>query len=322
MIEKNTVFILGAGSSKPYGFPTGPELKFKIVNNFLRIQMKMIDSINDLSISEKEDTKNSTIEFLTKYRNSGTDSIDLFLSRNPDYINIGKTAIIKIIKDCENQSNLIIDPKKRGDDWYTFIYNLMSEDFKTPDEYFISQNNVTFITFNYDRSLEYYLHMFLKNSFGKINELAINKEFNKIKIIHVYGKIADLEFHTLIPENVLRFKEKLHDLTYKKFLDNIRIINEERTTDGSNPLIPILQDAERIYFLGFDYARENLDTLGIGSDYPILLNGGEIIGTAYGKTDSEIGRIRNEFSNRNITSDQMNIVNMKSLDLLKEYIPI
>lgn len=30
MITENTIFILGAGASKPYGFPTGAELREQI----------------------------------------------------------------------------------------------------------------------------------------------------------------------------------------------------------------------------------------------------------------------------------------------------
>ena len=31
MIETPTLFVLGAGASKPYGYPTGPELRSEIV---------------------------------------------------------------------------------------------------------------------------------------------------------------------------------------------------------------------------------------------------------------------------------------------------
>ena len=35
MITHPTVFILGAGASKPYGFPTGKELRVQIITEFV-----------------------------------------------------------------------------------------------------------------------------------------------------------------------------------------------------------------------------------------------------------------------------------------------
>ena len=34
MLEKKTVFILGAGASKPYNFPTAIELSKDVISNF------------------------------------------------------------------------------------------------------------------------------------------------------------------------------------------------------------------------------------------------------------------------------------------------
>ena len=35
MIERSTLFILGAGSSNPYGYPTAKQLRTFIVNDFI-----------------------------------------------------------------------------------------------------------------------------------------------------------------------------------------------------------------------------------------------------------------------------------------------
>ncbi len=41
MINQNTVFVLGAGSAKPYLFPTGEELKRKICDYFQRNYLRL-----------------------------------------------------------------------------------------------------------------------------------------------------------------------------------------------------------------------------------------------------------------------------------------
>ena len=101
MINKKTVFILGAGSNVTYGFPTGVQLRYIILTEFLAQQQNMISfwtrSGWDQQI-EREQIMNSTRDFLKKFERSGNKSIDLFLSRSPSHIKMGKTAIIKTIK--------------------------------------------------------------------------------------------------------------------------------------------------------------------------------------------------------------------------------
>ena len=44
MIDKQTVFILGAGASAPYGYPTGKQLRQQIIDN-LDINRKKVDMV-------------------------------------------------------------------------------------------------------------------------------------------------------------------------------------------------------------------------------------------------------------------------------------
>jgi len=145
MIRKQTVFILGAGSSQPYGFPTGPDLRYQIITSFYNQQLKMIHSHHPNPGFKHELELEKTRDFLSNFEGSGS-SIDVFLSRNPSFSRIGKTAIIKAIKVCEYYSTFPNDPKERDDDWYSYIFDLMSQDFQSPDKYSISENNVSFIT--------------------------------------------------------------------------------------------------------------------------------------------------------------------------------
>jgi hypothetical protein len=48
--------------------------------------------------------------------------------------------------------------KNMDRDWYKELFNLMDEKLRGPDAYLdFKENKVDFITFNYDRSLEYFL---------------------------------------------------------------------------------------------------------------------------------------------------------------------
>ncbi|MCZ6701457.1 MAG: hypothetical protein O6940_00280, partial [Ignavibacteria bacterium] len=88
--------------------------------------------------------------FVTDFRRFEHDSIDLFLTIQREHSEIGKKAIYLFILDSEVKS------KKRGrkKDWYTTLFGLMISGITHPDsiEQF-NDNNITIITFNYDRSL-------------------------------------------------------------------------------------------------------------------------------------------------------------------------
>ncbi len=317
MINKPTVFILGAGSSQPYGFPTGPELRHQIITSFSDQQMGMIHSHPDPGFDQDLELEELR-DFLYKFENSGN-SIDKFLSRNPSFEKIGKTAIIKTIKVFEHNSQFPTNPKERGDDWYSHIFDLMSEDFQSPDEYFISENKVSFITFNYDRSLEYYLHRCLTNSFSEISDsdkTKINDEFNKIKFIHVYGKLGRLDFEPTDVTSKIPYTSDIQNKTYHEYLENIKIINAERNSTQNDQIKDLISSAERIYIMGFDYARENLDALGFEQivEFRSNLN---IYGTVYKKKKEEINRIKRIFSNIIHSRSGFNFQDKTSLDLLK-----
>ena len=72
-------------------------------------------------------------------------------------------------------------------DWYTQLFRLM---IGTSDNYFkLSDNNLSIITFNYDRSLEYYFYNIFMD-FTKSIELKELKFFTFMESFQIYlGKM-------------------------------------------------------------------------------------------------------------------------------------
>ncbi len=66
---------------------------------------------------------------------------------------LGKFLISYILMGYENEEKLF----EQKDNWYKYLFNIMAQNCKFDE---LIQNQVSFITFNYDRSLE----MFLSNS--------------------------------------------------------------------------------------------------------------------------------------------------------------
>jgi hypothetical protein len=85
-------------------------------------------------------------------------SVDAFLEHRLALQKIGKAVIAYRIGTCELPAR--IDPKKNC---MRIILDKMMENFSP---YIFKDNRVSFITFNYDRTLEFFLHSALMHRLG------------------------------------------------------------------------------------------------------------------------------------------------------------
>ena len=192
MISKKTVFVLSAGASWPYGFPTTQELRRKICQEFPVHLEKLISGEGESSVLRRAQVQEAK-ELSAAFSTSSTQSIDLFLARNHKFSEIGKMAIVLCILQAEDTSCFREDMKHEKQDWYSYLFARMTEQLIEPESFkLFGKNKVAFITFNYDRSLEHFLYESLSNSFGSAPKEKIIDELNKIPIFHVYGKVAKL----------------------------------------------------------------------------------------------------------------------------------
>jgi hypothetical protein len=334
MITQETLFILGAGASLPYGYPTGNMLRKDIYkssiasNDFIRILRD-----DDASVSSKdnikkwmEDSKNFTETFFR----SSTNSIDLFLNRNPQFEEKGKIAITYriLVSEARSRFNEEINEEFRNQNWYHYLFDRMANTLTAPDSYTqFGENKVTFITFNYDRSLECYLFNSLWSSFYKFAEDVNYSEsffdqIKKIPIHHVYGCIGKLPYEEGYLDKPYGFKFKFKDIMEMK--ENIKIIYEKRSTE-MDAVRDLIKKARKIIFLGFGYAKENMEILG----FPDILDQHQsIYATAFGLTDAEIQNIRNKIVRqpqfRMLVPNQLKELivfkNTDCLSLLRDYL--
>lgn len=317
MINQNTVFILGAGSSYPYGFPLGitlRELAYQkaapMFQNFLnRMGGDFLSEINDLAQ-----------KFSRHFKASGDQSIDWFLKKFPEYSIVGKFLILDIILQAENNSKFLeeMDTEKKAQDWYWYLYNEMSKYPKgeTNPGLFLN-NKVKFISFNYDRSLEHFLYTSYSNghNFEKYKTTALEL-FKKIPILHVYGKVAKLDWEREGEEPFIGYKGYQQSYnTLERLHKNIKLI-DEREAKKNMEFGNLIMQAERIFFLGFSYADENLAML----DIPSVLNPKQkIYGTAYKSYPNEISKIMAKLTVDKAFTE-LKIVDTDCLGLLREYL--
>lgn len=314
MISENTVLILGAGASKPYGFPTARELRKDIIFNAIPLLKKYADENGKGADFDSHPYVKSVKEFIEVFKNSSTSSIDLFLSRNKDYYGIGKDIITLLLANYELNSKFREEIEKTENDWYFYFYETITKDLIKSEEISrLIENKVSIITFNYDRSFEHFLHESLLNSFrGKAND--IQEFMRSFKIIHVYGILAPLPWES-IEGNVKYGSKNLMDY-YADYSKNLQIIYEERKSK-TEEIVELITNANKIFFLGFGYAEENLEAIGFNK--PILKKEQRIYGTALDLTEQEIVKHSYKLrgNNNHMIIEKFVLENCDSLMLLR-----
>lgn len=246
MINRETVLVLGAGASVAAGYPIGVELR----ENLLTLG----DPKNQTSSIEAGlfSVKNELFEFLQAFKMSQMMSIDAFLTRRPEFTNIGKRAIAAVLLRCENEERLFGGNHK--DRWYSYLLNtIASETWETLDF-----SKLRIITFNYDRSLEHFLFEALKNAYGRSTGDVVEK-LASLSIIHIYGTLGPT-----LPnmQGYVGYGQGMNATAISAAAEMIRVIPEGRTNDSVLSMArDQLKNAKRIAFLGFGFDLTNLQRL-------------------------------------------------------------
>jgi len=287
MIKQQTVFVLGAGASRPYGYPTAEGLRTGICNCFvgdiINYFQKRAKFKGDVEALEHEAT-----EFTYKFHHSSTKSIDLFLARHTSLMEMGKMAIVFRILAAEKESRFREKMKNCEHDWYSLLFDKMTEGlFKSDDYQHFSENRVSFVTFNYDRSLEHILYESLLYSYQSIDRVRTKEQIDSLDIIHVFGQVAGLPWQDL--DSKVKYREHIDAVDVRELAKSLRIIYEQADNPELERAKDLIRKAEKIYFLGFGYRKENIRLLG----FPGVYGPGRMVyGSALGLTNNEVENAR------------------------------
>lgn len=206
-------------------------------------------------------------------------------------MDVGKAAIAFRLMQFEDPNRLTWF----DNNWYRYIFGKLDAplaDFRN--------NNVTFVTFNYDRSLEHFLFTALKNSYNGTDEV-VAAALAEVPIIHVHGQLGLLPWQpsSFGVTGKRDYGTAINVESLKAAADGIRIVHEVKDLAPFDAAFNRLAEAERIVFLGFGYNSTNLErlkfdkVLSLGKD-------GKVFGTFYGMTDAEISNVRKVLFNNTI----------------------
>ena len=256
MINRKTVFILGAGASNDLGFPVGSKLVDKITEDLGNESSELFKDVRRLF-----GDRNEIREFHRLIKLAPPPTIDHFLNnQNENITRIGKICIAKILIPHEDPNELLSLSRKN---WFNHLLGRM---YTTSQEEF-KEHNILFLTFNYDRSLEQFFYNAFQGMFG-LSEKEVKEQFTKlVKIIHIYGQLGDF----LPGLNWLDYLSKDSDVNVYKCVESIKLMHEvDNRTENIRYAQNLIQEAEVVCFLGFGYYRPNLDILFSGIDWPVF----------------------------------------------------
>jgi hypothetical protein len=325
MFTTPTVFVLGAGVAAPFGFPVGRQMKDAICNGQYRTAGGF--DVTTLPPSEMADvisramgdgyTPGIATEFLDAFRSADLYSVDAWLEANQadkHILKAGKSAIAAVILHAESVA------KEKGadvrNDWHAWLWNNLW----TPDLAEIENNQVWFITFNYDRLLEWKLARQVRNTYLRAqpaqHEKAIN--FLRSRIVHVHGALgyeanrdywrnfgwAPIWSQNIIDRQQIEESKAIFSSRVQACASTIKIVSEtpsdESLVENASNLIKtqIVEKAARIVFLGFSYDKRNVVKLNMdkhgsmglsptSDDRNTRVDESTIVGSAMGITRAE-----------------------------------
>jgi hypothetical protein len=246
MLRERTVLVLGAGASNPYGYPTGIELS-KLVFEQMQPLLLPVRALVDCGFQASE-----IYAFRDEFYYSGKNSIDAFLEHRIDLMKIGKAITAALLIGFENPWALF---RYDVSGWLRYIYNRLNA---TIAEF--KNTKLSIITFNYDRAVEHFFFTSLQNTY-KITDEECAAALKAIPIIHLHGSLGDLPWQAA---NGRPYSSELSKQAIQARIDGIKIIHED-ITDGRDLDFEyakkLMQDADRIVFLGFGFNQTNAERL-------------------------------------------------------------
>lgn len=288
MFKDETVLLLGAGSSIPFGLPTGDDLRKSIgksVSGFLAQEQQqhggaivrgqksaefiqspirfLYENVQNRGASASLMSLEKLSQFVNALNQSTQTTIDRFLHDNAEFRELGKILITAMLlrsvyknapyKDLIQLNDFSSPPSIN---WVSTLVNLIREGARDAD-HLEDDNNLTIITFNYDTILEHILNEHLcanqRHKGGNIKKIC--------PVHHVHGKVEMPRIieGDFILEHILKEAQSFY-LIREASPDQPFIRFKESAHDTAQR---ILSSAERIHAMGFSFDEYNTAAIGL-----------------------------------------------------------
>lgn len=308
MFKAPVVFVVGAGASCEANLPDGGKLK-EIIANKLDITHELSGRqiSGDTRIATAIHTKygsvfNSVVDQARRVR----DALPLAISidnlvdghrENAEIEFCGKVGIAAAILEAEGNSLLKFDSRKKMGDqlrqldksWYTALSQLLTQGVSKQAVADIFKN-VAFVSFNYDRCIEYFLLHALRTYYD-LPEVEAAAIVNEVPIIHPYGTIGRLPWQPG-DEAAVDFGADSADLVAVS--GRLRTFTEQAHDKlALEKLRNYIWSARTLLFLGFAFHDQNMTLLRSNKDKSPPKN---VLATTYGMSTSDSQIVRGQIA--------------------------
>jgi hypothetical protein len=295
VFSKPTVFIIGAGASAHYGFPTGESLVHEVIQKAEVARKYFLDHrdihggylpgfIRDEFPNHQlnapyhpgwEKTGETFRKLAERLRAVDPLVIDYFLGQNAELQTAGKILIAWIIREAETKFHRWEEDPQRNRtsdryNWVRFVLHRLAVPCEKSED--LKRNNVTFITFNYDTSLEDRIERGLRQ-ISLFDQKDIAEFISPDRFLHVYGTIRNDTYPTYTPLMPLHQPGGKIDLQHAaQFFDQMHCISKGiRTIDPHDKVDDVIltrarnaiKSATCFYVLGFGFDRNNCRRIGL-----------------------------------------------------------
>lgn len=314
MFKSKTLFIVGAGASCEAGLPSGEGLKHQIAKvldirfddwgrNLQSGDEQIVETLRAVAREEHQQSINPYLAKAWRIRDivpTAAISIDNFLDahRGDRIMEIcGKLGIVKSILRAESGSKLKGEKdqpqhrfslKELAGTWYVSFLNMLTEQVGREDAA-TAVENVSIITFNYDRCIERFLAQALADYYDlpAAEGQAIVKA---MPIYHPYGVVGRLPWQNDAYRGV-EFGSSRTDL--REIAGQIKTFTEGLDDEAMlNAMRDAVAEAETIVFLGFAFHPINMELLT--PDGPTSVK--RIFATTLGLSDSDEAVIEDDIA--------------------------
>lgn len=274
MFKRPTVIVVGAGASNDLKFPLGDELRYQLSAIFKQVKSDSWNLTGPTALLEAiradaAQTGTNLNDYLVAARTISSHvlyarSIDEFVDHYQDnraLVLLAKMGICSAILEGEKASNLFNkdqaqrlsvrhDFLDKNDVWLKQLWYMMRQEVPRgrPTELF---KNLSFVNFNYDRTLEAFLTQALIDMYDMQPDEA-GRFVENCPIYHPYGvvdRLSTTPFGGGGHIDLLRLKA------------NIRTYTESEASPQKDEYEAHLSNASNVVVLGFAYRQLNLELL-------------------------------------------------------------
>lgn len=339
---KNTVLILGAGSSKEFNLPTGTELAQNISSRLFlahddmgdrRIGDDYIDRAIRINVEDHQERgRYSTSALSLSLAMNQFRSVDEAIwthGADPRVVKLGKMAIVESILFAEKKSTVAqLEDRSRaraissalGETWIGKLFQFMTG--VRREEAHTVFDNLTIINFNYDRCVEHILYNLVQLAFS-LPPIEAASVMRRLNISHPYGRVGSLPHENI--KNPIRFGEDINRIDLWSVADDIKTYTEQNHDDSERKAWrQSIANAEQVIFIGFGFHRQNMALLS-GGRRDNLSRNAQIYATTLGTSSFDQSVFRSHISRLidygpiHTMSQNCEFANLSGADFLTAY---